>query len=143
MKPKTLRKWCRALTLFCMGGGLYVLIELAVRGRSHWSMALLGGTCFFTIGLINERFCRNLGLFWQMLLGGGIITLLELVTGLLVNVWQGWGVWDYSDMPLNLWGQICLPYSLLWAVIALGAVLLDDWLRKKLFGESRPKYRWF
>lgn len=131
------------MILFCIGGGLYILIELTARGRSHWSMALLGGACFLLIGLINEKFLRNLGLVWQMLLGGGIITLLELLTGLLVNVRMGWDVWDYSQLPFNLWGQICLSYSLLWVVVSLGAVLLDDWLRRKLFGEGKRKYRWF
>lgn len=118
------------------------MIELIARGRSHWSMALLGGTCFLLIGLINEKLLRNLGLFWQMLLGGGIITVLELITGLLVNVRMGWDVWDYSNLPFNLWGQICLPYSLLWVVVSLGAILLDDWLRRKLFGERKRKYGW-
>ena len=78
-----------------------------------------------------------------MLLGGGIITVLELATGLFVNVWMGWNVWDYSNMPLNLWGQICLPYSLLWTVISLAAVFLDDWLRWKLFDEPHRKYKLF
>lgn len=140
---RSMQKWCRALVLFCIGGVLYVLIEEVARGRSHWSMLLLGGMCFLLIGLINEKFCRNLGLFWQMLLGGGIITVLELATGLFVNVWMGWNVWDYSNMPLNLWGQICLSYSLLWTVISLAAVFLDDWLRWKLFDEPHRKYKLF
>lgn len=143
MRVSGKRRLCRDAILFCIGGGLYSLIEMTARGRSHWSMALLGGTCFLLIGLINERFLRDLGLVWQMLLGSGIITVLELATGLLVNVRLGWEVWDYSNMPFNLWGQICLPYSLLWTVISLGAVLLDDWLRRKLFGEKKRKYKWF
>lgn len=140
MTRKTLFKH---LVLFLIGGGLYVLIELTARGKSHWSMALLGGTCFLFIGAINERVLRRMGLIWQMLLGAGIVTVLELCTGLVVNVWLGWEVWDYSNMPLNLWGQICLPYSLLWTLIALAAILLDDWLRWKLFDEEKPHYRLF
>lgn len=138
MKRKRL---LRLPVLAGIGGFLYVLIELAVRGRSHWSMFVLGGLCFVCIGALNERCPRNLGLVWQMLLGGAIVTVLELGTGLVVNVWLGWEVWDYSRMPLNLWGQVCLPYSLLWTVLSLGAVFLDDWLRWKLFGEPEPRYR--
>lgn len=136
------RKLCKHLMLFCIGGGLYVLIEVLARGRSHWSMALLGGACFLAIGAINEHIPWEAGLVWQMLLGGGIITVLELLTGLIVNVWLGWGIWNYSNMPLNLWGQICLPYSLLWVLLSLAPVWLDDWLRWKLFGEEEPHYRW-
>lgn len=135
-----MKKLCKVLALAAIGGGLYVLIELLARGRSHWTMALLGGLCFLCIGAINEYVPWTLGLIWQMLLGAGIITVLELLTGLLVNVWLGWGVWDYSNMPINLWGQICLPYSLLWCLISLPAILLDDWLRWKWFGEERPHY---
>ncbi len=136
-----LKRIIKPAVLFGIGGVLYILIELVARGRSHWSMALLGGACFLMIGAINEYIPWGMGLIWQMFLGGGIITVLELFVGLMVNVQLRWNVWDYSNMPLNLWGQICLPYSLLWCLIALPAILLDDWLRWKLFGEEKPHYQ--
>lgn len=135
-----MKKLCKHIVLFLIGGGLYVLVEVLARGRSHWTMAILGGLCFLCIGAINEHVPWTLGLIWQMLLGGGIITGLELLVGLIVNVRLGWGIWDYSNMPLNLLGQICLPYSLLWCLISLPAIYLDDWLRWKLFGEEKPHY---
>lgn len=137
----TVKTFVKYFILFLIGGSLYVLIEFTARGKSHWSMALLGGACFLCIGAINERVLRRVGLIWQMLLGAAIVTVLELCTGLVVNIWLGWEVWDYSDMPLNLWGQICLPYSLLWTLISLAAILLDDRLRWKLFGEEKPHYK--
>ena len=36
------------------GGCLYVVLELAWRGYSHWTMFILGGLCFVLIGAINE-----------------------------------------------------------------------------------------
>lgn len=36
--------------LAAVGGSVYVLLELALRGRSHWTMFLLGGLCFVLIG---------------------------------------------------------------------------------------------
>ena len=33
----------------------------------------------------------------------------------------GWNVWDYSSMPLNLYGQICLPFSGLWFLLCIPA----------------------
>ena len=46
-----LRKY---LVLMATGGLLYVALELIWRGRSHWTMFLLGGICFVALGLINE-----------------------------------------------------------------------------------------
>ena len=115
------------LPLAVVGGLLYVGIELLWRGRSHWSMALLGGLCFVAIGLLNEG-KRPPSMPVQMLLGALIVTAAELVAGLIVNVWLGLGVWDYSHMPHNLWGQICLPYSAAWFALSGVAVLLEDWL---------------
>lgn len=54
-----------------------------------------------------------------------LITLLELVCGLLVN--RSYRVWDYRHMPMNVLGQICLPFTLLWVPLSLGAILLYDW----------------
>ena len=36
-----------------------------------------------------------------------------------VNLALEWKVWDYSHTPLNLWGQICLPFSLLWFAVCI------------------------
>lgn len=60
--------------------------------------------------------------------------------GLVLNICLGMAVWDYSTLPGNLWGQICLPFSALWALLAGFAVVLDDWLRYWMFGEDRPHY---
>ena len=69
-----------------------------------------------------------------------LATALEFITGCIVNLWLGWDVWDYSDMPGNLMGQICPQYTLLWAVLVLVAILLDDYIRWRFFGEEKPHY---
>ena len=67
----------------------------------------------------------------RMLTSAGFITALELGCGLLVN--RDYNVWDYRHMPLNYHGQICLPFSLLWIPVSLGAIFLYDWLDNVLF----------
>ena len=125
------------------GGCVYFLIEMAWRGHSHWTMAALGGVCFVLIGDINEFIPWNMPLVLQGAIGSGIVTLLELVGGIILNLWLGLGIWDYSNMPFNFLGQICLPFSLLWVALSVVAVILDDWLRYWLFGEDRPTYTLF
>ena len=129
------------LILLVIGGTVYYLMECCWRGYSHWTMFLLGGICFISIGLLNQFYLTwNMNVFFQMLLGSVIITVLEFITGCIVNLGLGWNVWDYSDMPLNILGQVCIPFMLLWFVISFIAILVDDLIRHYMFGEEKPHY---
>ena len=124
-----------------VGGALYIVIELLWRGHSHWTMFVLGGICFFYVGLINEELPWEMSLIKQMLIGAVVITMLELLFGVIVNGVYKLNVWDYSNIQFNFLGQICLPYSILWFFISLPAIVLDDYLRYRLFHEEKPRYR--
>ena len=128
--------------LFFVGATIYVVIEKLYRGYSHWTMFLLGGICFVALGLINEVIPWDMPLLSQMFIGGIIITVLEFITGCVVNIWLGWTVWDYSELPCNLWGQISLFSSIVWVGLSLVGIVLDDTIRWKFFGEEKPHYRW-
>ena len=130
----------KPLILFLIGGFIYVLIELAYRGYSHWSMMLLGGLCFLLIGAINEYIPWDMSFFKQCIIGSFIVTTLEFIVGCIVNLLLGWNVWDYSSVPFNILGQICLPFSIIWIFISAIAIILDDYLRYWLFGEEKPHY---
>ena len=128
--------------LFFVGATIYVIIEKLYRGYSHWTMFLLGGICFIALGLINEVLPWDMPLLLQMFIGGMIITVLELITGCIVNLWLGWNVWDYSELPFNLWGQISLFSSIVWVGLSLVGIVLDDFIRWKWFDEEKPHYKW-
>lgn len=100
----------KIMILFCFGGLTYVLIELIFRGFSHWTMMILGGLSFVLVGLFNE-IKPDTPIEIQMIEGGLLITILEFLTGLLVNIKLNMNIWDYSDIKFNLMGQICLPFS--------------------------------
>ncbi len=129
--------------LFSLGGIFYLLIELLWRGYSHWTMFALGGLCFVLIGVINEFYTFEIPLFIQMVIGTFIITALEFITGCIVNLTLHLNVWDYSDMPMNIMGQICLPYMLLWFLLSPVCIIVDDYLRHYFFGEEKPHYKLF
>lgn len=135
-------KKLRPLILFWIGGLIYILIELVARGRTHWTMFIVGGLAFFLIGCINEKY-KKMPLAKQMLIGALVITALEFTCGCIVNLWLGWGVWDYSNMPFNLLGQICLPFTAIWFFLSSVAVVLDDWIRHILWKEKIPHYKLF
>ena len=111
--------WKQAV-LFYMGGGAYMTLEFLWRGKSHYSMFLLGGVCFLIIG----RLGRKLPLAVRLIANSGVITALELLTGLLVN--RNYSVWDYRSTPFNYLGQICLPFSLLWIPVSLLGLMIYE-----------------
>jgi len=127
----------RAAAPALAGGGLYALTELLWRGRTHWSMAALGGICFWLLGGLDEL-APSAPLAVQAMLGGALVTVLEALTGLIVN--RGYAVWDYRAVPGNLNGQICLPFFTAWVALAAVAVPLDDALRLLLFREPWPGF---
>lgn len=131
----------KALVLWGIGGLLYICCELIFRGYSHWTMFLVGGTCFVLIGAINELIPWEMPLWQQAAIGAAIVTAIEFVSGCIINIRLGWAVWDYSDMPCNLLGQICLQFTAIWSMLSILAIILDDYLRYWLFGEEKPSYR--
>lgn len=112
---------------FCIGGSAYVGLELLYRGRSHISMFGAGGLCFLLLGQLPKlRFCPAL----QAGCGAGIITAVELGTGLLFN--RDYQVWDYRQQPLNLLGQICPAFMAMWVPVGMAGVILYDWVDRRL-----------
>lgn len=138
---KRLKVCLKLLVLAVIGGAIYVGIEMLWRGHSHPSMFILGGLCFVSIGLINELFPWELGIVWQALIGGTMVTCLEFITGVIVNIWLKLGVWDYSGLPLNILGQVCLTFYFAWVGLSVVAIVFDDYLRYWFFGEEKPHYK--
>ncbi len=122
-----MRIW-KSVFLFSLGGSAYTVLELLWRGRSHGSMFALGGICFVLIGQLQKL--RKMPLALLLVLSAGLITGLELVTGLLVN--RDYSVWDYRQMPYHYLGQICLNYSLLWIPVSFVAILFYRGIASKL-----------
>ncbi len=135
-----MRYFAKYFTLFLWGGFIYYLIEVLYRGHSFASMFVVGGICFLLIGLINNLLEWDTPLLLQMLYAAICVTVVEFFAGCILNVWLGLGIWDYSNMPLNIAGQVCLPYMALWYLLSLPAILLDDYLRYWIFDEQAPRY---
>ena len=118
--------------LFLTGSCAYPTLEMAWRGHTHYSMALAGGVCLCLIDHICCGMLEGRSLFTRCLAGSGLITGVELAAGIIVNQVMGLGVWDYSDMPMNIMGQVCLPYSVRWFGLTLPAMALCGLLRESM-----------
>lgn len=142
-----MKKILKPIILFLIGGSIYISIEIIYRylmdkPPTHWAMFVLGGLAFLIIGRLNEHIDWEMPFWLQVLIGTAIVLVLEFIFGCVLNLWLGLSIWDYSNMPFNLLGQICLPFALIWSVLVVIAIVLDDYLRYWLFDEEKPVYYW-
>ena len=112
------------LKTFLTGAVAYPALEMLWRGRTHASMALAGGAGMLLIRCVSRV---KAGLLPRSVLCGAGITVIEYAAGRLFN--RTHRIWDYRRMPLNLQGQICLPYSLLWCALSGGVLVVMDALK--------------
>lgn len=137
---KIVKKILQSIVLAGIGGTLYLFLETLWRGYTHWLMFFVGGLCFLCVGAINEIVPWEMPLYEQMGVGALVITSIEFVSGCVFNLLLKMNIWDYSNLPFNVLGQICLPFTILWFFLSLVAIVLDDYLRWKLFDEEKPSY---
>lgn len=128
----------RYFAIFFIGALSYGLMEIFVRGFSHISMGLLGGLTFTLVALLNNARRYGLSTLSQLLITTAFITLSELVTGVIINLNMHLCIWDYSEMPLNYKGQICLPFVVLWFFMSYFALVVEELLRWKFFRIEKP-----
>lgn len=117
------------ICVFLVGGILYSMIEVLWRGYTHWSMTMAGGVCLVLIHWLNMKLHER-DILLRCLLGCLMITGVEFAAGVIVNLWLGLDVWDYSGMACNLLGQICPAFSILWFFISFPACMVSDSTRK-------------
>lgn len=140
MIKKIFKLIIKYVVLFVTGGLVYCGIELMWRNRTDISSFLMGGTAILVVGGLNEGYDWDMPVWYQMLLSSLFITAMEYVVGINFNT--DYHIWDYRELWLNVDGQICLGYSLLWGLLSLVGILLDDFIRWIFFGEEKPKYKW-
>lgn len=128
------------LFLFWFGGSFYVTLETIYRARSHWTMLLLAGIVFIFLGRMNQVWGWEFPLIWQILIGTAFATVAEFVTGCIVNLWLGLNVWDYSNLPFSIYGQVCPQFTLIWMPVVLIGIVLDDVICWRFYGEENPRY---
>ncbi len=118
--------------LFTVGGVVYSLIELLWRGRTHPSMGIAGGLCFYWLYKIRSHSAR-IGIVAAAGIGCTVITLVEFIFGCICNRAMNLGVWDYSNRFCNILGQICLLYTVLWFLLCFPAFGLCSLCKKHIF----------
>ncbi|MEE0946725.1 MAG: hypothetical protein U0M42_07885 [Acutalibacteraceae bacterium] len=121
---KEIIKEHKTATVFSVGSLAYSAVELLWRGHTHWTMAVAGGFCFCIITEIERRF-PHIKFLYKCVLGSLSITAVELIFGVIFNVLLHKNVWDYSNIKFNLFGQICVLYTVLWGFLTALAIPLS------------------
>ena len=131
----------RVLTIWAALGAVYVALEILLRGRSHPAMLIVGGLCGVLVGAINQRpgFYRA-PVIVQAMIGALIVLAVEFVSGCVLNLWLGLDIWDYSNQPGNVLGQICPVFGLLWFLIMPLAIWAEDTARWLIWAYERAVY---
>lgn len=137
------KKISKYLFLGALGGSIYYGLEILFRGFSHWSMFLLGGICFLFFYVQGHLLGFEEPLWRQLVRCMIFVTAMEFLTGLIVNKWLKLHVWDYSDLPFQLFGQICLPFTLIFSGLCAIGIILSGYVSWIIFGEEKPRYHVF
>lgn len=121
--------------VYCVGMAGYSALEILWRGYTHWTMALTGGACLTLLFRLDAK-TPHWPLLARCAAGCGIITGMEFLVGCAVNIGLGWHVWDYSQMPLQLLGQVCLVFSALWFLLCIPLMAAASLLRRSMVRRS-------
>lgn len=117
---------------------LWIFVVYAVLGwGAEVAFAAVKEQKFVNRGFLNGPYCPIYGVgmcvvaacltpiqknLFFLFFGSMLLTsLLEFITGFVLEKFFDDKWWDYSDRPLNLRGYVCLEFSLLWGV---GCVLI-------------------
>ncbi len=136
-----MNKVIKVLAIWFIFGMCYFTLEGIYRipsgGYANIAMLAVGGLCGLLVGSVNQvpKF-YNMTVWKQAVIGTVLTLAVEYVSGYVLNVKMGLGIWDYSDMYFNVNGQICLTFGGLWFLLMPAAIWLEDWIRWKFWGEG-------
>ncbi len=131
--------------LFIVGFCVYTTIEVLFRGYSYPLMGLCAGLLVNIIDKINDHISWDVDILAQCSIGMFLVTLMEYIIGLIFLKTDLLPVmWDYSNLPLNYKGIICVPFSIAWLGLSFIAILVADAINYYVFAISPcPYYKLF
>ena len=145
-------RFLRQLILFITGFCLYITIEVCYRGYSYPIMGVCGGIILLILDRINDKISWDMDILLQGCIGSLVTTLFEFVIGSICLILDFNLMWDYSNLPLNFAGIICVPFSLVWIGISIIGIFIADAINYyvfdilpvpyyKLFGHTILKFK--
>lgn len=100
----------------------------------HLSIAYGMGAVLLTLLLVHFQHAKLWKIFVVAFVSG---TVTEYICSLGQEICFGTVAWDYSNLPLNINGRVCLLYSLFWGVLGVVWVKAVIPLLKKIFSSVK------
>lgn len=137
-----------SVLLWFFGGTLYFFIEVVYKTigghpeRISWTMLVVALILTIPVERCGAELPWNCPLWLQAMACAALVTIVELLSGIIINVWLQMDVWDYTGIPGNIMGQICPQYSATWYGLCIIFIPAFDWLRWAVEGGEKPHYSW-
>lgn len=135
------KKLSKNIILFTVGFCLYITMEVLFRGYSFPLMGVCAGLVIVLLDKINDYISWDIDILVQCTLGMLMVTIMELIIGTIfldTNLLPV--MWDYSNLPLNFRGIICIPFMALWMILSFIAILVADSINYYVFDEEPAPY---
>ncbi|GAA0077717.1 putative ABC transporter permease [Clostridium sp. CTA-5] len=107
--------WCVEVLYAYKNRGYFVN-----RGFLYGPFCPIYGCGLVSIIVFLDRF--NLNIFLLFILATIVTSVIEYITGFMLEKIFKSKWWDYSDDPLNLHGRICFHFSLMWGAASVTVV---------------------
>ena len=133
-------KYIKNIVLFFVGFSFFIMIEQIYRANTYIISGIMGGLSMILLDKINDNISWDMDLRLQCLIGTGIITTIEFIVGVLDRVVLHLNMWDYSSVWGNLWGIICIPFSICWFFLSGVAIVIADIINYHVFDGEKPHY---
>lgn len=120
----TIWEWFAFFIIYCMVGWIVESVFVSFQHKKFVNRGFLHGPFLPIYGfgaviiLLSTIHVRQ-NFFLIFLFGMLGATLLEYITGYIMDTIFHVKYWDYSDTPFNLNGYICLKCSLAWGVYSI------------------------
>jgi len=115
---------------YCFAGWVVEVIYRSLTRRKFVKAGFLFGPFLPIYGIgaflviVLEHVLRDWPVALRLAAFGLVITLLEYMAGYLSEKIFKLTLWDYSEYRFNLHGRVCLRFSILWTLLAMGFVMV-------------------
>lgn len=136
----------KKLILFFVGFCIYITIECLYKsnGSSNALMGVCGGIALFLLDMINDKFGWDVDVLIQCAAGSALITGMEFIIGQFMIRGILPIMWDYSSVPFNYKGIICVPFSIIWMALSFVAIVIADAINYYVYEDTDiPYYKIF